>query len=135
MGIWREVIVVADDLIFVEGEHQHNAQADRRGRPAVGRREKTAINQNQQGGSDGQVRKNQRAERNAENLEQQCVEILGERSARQIMQVPIEHCALVNPPRQIELQTEIDDYVRPFAPGNRCRDHERHCHHRQSGPI
>ena len=135
VGIGRDVIVVADDQVFIERKHQHDTQADGCGRPPVGRRQKTAVNQNEQAGGDGEIRKNQRAEGNAENFEQQRVEILGQRPARQIMQIPVQHAAFTNPPRQIELQSEVNDRVRPFAPGNRRRDQECHRHHRQSGPL
>ena len=134
VGIGRDVIVVADDGVFVEGEHQHDAQANRGRRPPVGRRQKPAINQNQQRSGDGEICENERAKRNPKDFEQQGVEILGQRPARQIMQVPIQHRAPVNPPGQIELQPEVDEHVRPFAPRDGRQDDERHRHHRQAGP-
>ena len=100
----------------------------------IRRRRKTSVNQEQRGGHQYQIGRDEREKRGAENFEEQGVEVLRKRAAGKIKNVAIKHRTVGQPPRNVKLTAEIHDQIRPATPGNCGGNHKGQRHQREAGP-
>ncbi len=123
--IRADVVRVPDRLELREGEERQEDDESGRGGEVPSDPRDEAMEEPRDACEDGQVRDDEREEARAEHAEDGGVDIRRERSG-EVRDVAVEHVALRQTPRDVELAAEIDEHVRPRAPGP-------HEHRREDG--
>ncbi len=125
VGIGRNVVVVPDEDDLSKREDGQEDEARCRGANVAGHVTQQAVKHEEEGDKDREVAPHERSKADTEQREPDCVHVRRERPVEGL-DVAVQHVAFRQPPRHIQLATEVDLHVGPGAPTPREHDDARH---------